>query len=416
LASHSTLKAIDAFANDQLDTGPEDMTTSTATALDELFSESAAAIVRRRLAAFDQLADGADKPVVLYGAGGLGRIILKGLRNLGRPPVAFADKRMAGSSAPIDSVPVFSPAEAAERFGSEAVFVVSIWNAQTDHQYTVTRKELRRLGARHVAPALALFWKYPETFLPYYCLDVPELVLAAKDDIRRLAKELADDVSRDVLVRQLRWRIEMDFEALPFPVRGPAYFQPDLLPPRQDELFVDCGAYDGDSLRMFRSRMEGNAARTIAIEPDPASYARLEAYANALPADVRERVRMLNVAVGRIREKLRFDSSGLASAHASDTGTIEVDCLPLDEILEGETPTLIKMDLEGAELDALFGGDASIRLAGPSMAVCVYHRPDHLWAIPLLLRRMLPNHTLHLRPHGYEGWDLVCYAVAPGRS
>jgi len=386
------------------------------TMLDELLSKSPAATVNRRLDAFDRLANGANKPAVLYGAGGLGRITLEGLRSLGRPPVAFADRRSTGSSAAIDGVPVFSPAEAAERFGTDVVFVVSIWNAQTDHQYAVTRDELHRLGALHVAPALALFWKYPETFLPYYCLDVPERVLAAQDDIRSLAKELADDASRDVLIRQLRWRLEMDFDGLPSPVRGPAYFQPDLLPPRQDELFIDCGAYDGDTLRVFRSRMEGNASRIIAIEPDPASYARLEAYAGTLPTGVRERVRTLKAAVGRNRGMLRFDSSGLASAHASDTGTIEVDCRPLDEILQGETPTLVKMDLEGAELDALIGGEASIRRAKPSMAICVYHRPDHLWSIPLLLRRMLPNHALHLRPHGYEGWDLVCYAVAPGRS
>lgn len=392
------------------------MTTPTATALDELLSESPAAAARRRLEAFDRLENGAGRPVVLYGAGGLGRIALKGLRSLGRPPVAFADRRATASSESIDGVPVLGPAEAVERFGTDAVFVVSIWNAQTDHQYPVTRDELRRLGARRVAPSLALFWKHPETFLPYYCLDVPERVLAARDDIRRLANNLADDASRDVLVRQLRWRVRMDFEALPCPVEGPAYFQPDLLPPRQDELFVDCGAYDGDSLRVFLSRMQGHAARAIAIEPDPASYARLKSCAGALPAGVRERVRTLNVAVGRRREKLRFDSSGLASSHVSDTGTIEVDCLPLDEILDGETPTLVKMDLEGAELDALLGGEASIRRARPSMAICVYHRPDHLWAIPLLVRRMLPNHALHLRPHGYEGWDLVCYAVAPGRS
>lgn len=388
----------------------------TTTTLDELFSESTAAAAARRRETFDRLANGADKPVVLYGAGGLGRIALKGLRSLGRPPVAFADRRAMALSAPTDGIPVLSPAEAVQRFGTEAVFVVSIWNAQTDHRYPVTRNELRRLGARHVAPALALFWKHPETFLPYYCLDVPEHVLAAQHDIRSVAEDLADDASRDVLVRQLRWRLQMDFEALPFPVEGPAYFQPDLLPPRYDEIFIDCGAYDGDSLRAFLSRMEGTAARTIAIEPDPASYARLEACVGALPAPVRERVRTLRLAVGRVRGKLRFDSSGLASAHASKTGTIEVDCLPLDDILKAERPTLVKMDLEGAEIDALLGGEASIRRAGPSMAVCVYHRPSHLWEIPLLLRRMLPNHTLHLRPHGYEGWDLVCYAVERGRS
>ena len=392
------------------------MTSPAATALDELLFESPTTAVRRRVAAFEQLADGADRPVVLYGAGGLGRMVLKGLRSLGRPPVAFADRGITGQNTSIEGIPAFNPGEAAARFGSDAVFVVSIWNAQTDHQYVVTCDQLRRLGARHVAPALALFWRHPETFLPYFCLDVPERVLAAQDDIRRLADELADDASRELLVRQLRWRLRMDFGALPCPVPGPAYFQPDLLPPRHDELFIDCGAFDGDTLSAFRSRMEGNASRAIAIEPDPASYARLESCVEALPAEIRARVRTLRVAVGRSREKLRFDSSGTASAHASNTGTIEVDCLPLDEILGNETPTLIKMDLEGAEVDALLGGQESIRRAGPSMAICVYHRPDHLWAIPLLLRRILPRHALYLRPHGYEGWDLVCYAVARRQS
>ena len=228
------------------------MTSPAATALDELLFESPTAAMRRRVAAFAQLADGADRPVVLYGAGGLGQIVLKGLRSLGRPPVAFADRGIAGQITSIDGIPAFNPGEAAARFGRDAVFVVSIWNAQTDHQYVVTCEQLRRLGARHVAPALALFWRHPETFLPYFCLDVPERVLAAQDDIRRLADELADDASRELLVRQLRWRLRMDFGALPCPVRGPAYFQPDLLPPHNDELFIDCGAFDGDTLSAFR--------------------------------------------------------------------------------------------------------------------------------------------------------------------
>ncbi len=385
--------------------------------LDELLSEPPnVAAQRRQTAFFDMAGEASEPPVVLYGAGGLGRITLKGLKNLGLPPLAFADKRADASTAAIDGVPVLHPAEAVRRYGTEAVFVVTIWNAQTDHQYPVTRDELHRLGAKHVAPALALFWKHPETFLPYYCLDVPERTLAARDDILTMSQQLADDASREVLIRQLRWRLQMDFEALPLPVTGPAYFQSDLLPPRADELFIDCGAYDGDSLREFLPRMQGNVARTIAIEPDPTSYARLEAGAAELPAGTRERVRTLRVAVGRRRRKLRFEGSGLASAHASGLGSIEVDCVPLDEILDGENPTLVKMDLEGAEIDALLGGENSIRRAGPSMAICVYHCPDHLWSIPLLLRRMLPQHELYLRPHGYEGWDLVCYAVAPGRS
>src|SRR5437868_2677958 len=112
------------------------MTTPMATALDELFSEPLAAAGRRQREALDLLAGGVDKPIVLYGAGGLGRITLRGLRSLSAPPVAFADRRATLNMA-IDGIPLLAPAQAVDRFGTEAVFVVSIWNAQTDHQYHV---------------------------------------------------------------------------------------------------------------------------------------------------------------------------------------------------------------------------------------------------------------------------------------
>ncbi len=393
-----------------------DMIASTTSALEALLAESPSAAASRRREAFDRIAGSEDAPIVIYGAGGLGRITLEGLRRIGRPPVAFADRKANASSPAIDGVPLLSPLEAVVRYGPTAVFVVAIWNAQTNHRFPETREALHRVGAVHVAPAIALFWKYPEPFLPYYCLDVPERVLASRDDILRLHEELGDDSSRDVLLRQMRWRMQMDFAALPLPVPGMAYFQDDLLPPRYDELFIDCGAYDGDTLHTFVPRMQGNRARTIAIEPDPSSHERLVAQVAALPADIRTRIRPLKVAVGRSRGKMRFTASGLASARSSETGSVEVDVFPLDEILDGEAPTLIKMDLEGAEVDALAGGASVIQRNAPSMAVCVYHCPDHLWAIPLQLRSMLPHHRLYLRPHGHEGWDLVCYAVAPERT
>ena len=389
---------------------------ATLATIDELLGESVGSASKRRRALFDDLAQGTDPPIVLYGGGGLGRLVLERLRSIGHAPIAVADKKIVEAGCSIDGVPAFSPAEAARRFGSEAVFVVCIWNAQTNHRFPITQDDLLRLGVRRVAPALALFWKFSDTFLPYYCLDVPEHVLAAREQVDRLARELADDASRNVLLGQLRWRLHMNFDALPIPVEGPAYFQPDLVPLYANEVFVDCGAYDGDTLRIFESRMRANDARAVSIEPDPDSYARLERYVDSLPSGMRERVRIRNCALGRRHETLLFDGSGTTSARLSKSGTIEVKSMPLDAVLDDETPTLIKMDLEGAEVDALLGGQNAIHRAQPSMAVCVYHRPGHLWEIPLLLREMLPAHLLYLRPHGFEGWDLVCYAIAPGRQ
>jgi hypothetical protein len=76
---------------------------------------------------------------------------------------------------------------------------------------------------------------------------------------------------------------------------------------------------------------------------------------------------------------------------------------------------MIKFDIEGAELDALAGGCSIIARDLPVLAVSAYHVQSHLWEVPAALAAISPAYRQFLRPHGTEGWDLVCYAVPPER-
>jgi hypothetical protein len=104
-------------------------------------------------------------------------------------------------------------------------------------------------------------------------------------------------------------------------------------------------------------------------------------------------------------------SSSGASSTVSVTGDKEVQCVTLDELLAEERPTFIKMDIEGGEIEAIHGAARTIRRSRPKLAVCVYHSPDHLWQIPLLLKQMLPDFRLTLRSHMLDGFDTVCYCL-----
>jgi hypothetical protein len=73
------------------------------------------------------------------------------------------------------------------------------------------------------------------------------------------------------------------------------------------------------------------------------------------------------------------------------------------------------MDIEGSEMDALAGASRIIREQGPLLAICVYHKQDDLWKIPLLIHSLNPEYRFFLRPHKLEVWDLVCYAVPKAR-
>lgn len=96
-------------------------------------------------------------------------------------------------------------------------------------------------------------------------------------------------------------------------------------------------------------------------------------------------------------------------------GGVEVDCIPMDELFASTPVTMIKMDIEGAEYDALIGGSKVIQRDRPILAVCVYHLQSDLWRLPLLARKMLPQHKLYLRPYEGDGFQTVLYAVPPDR-
>jgi hypothetical protein len=99
----------------------------------------------------------------------------------------------------------------------------------------------------------------------------------------------------------------------------------------------------------------------------------------------------------------------------SETGTIEINCAPLDEILADSSPTYIKMDIEGAELSALLGAKQVIQEFKPVLAISVYHQQNHLWRIPMIVRSFCDQYSFFLRPHNEEAWDLILYAIPHDR-
>jgi hypothetical protein len=74
------------------------------------------------------------------------------------------------------------------------------------------------------------------------------------------------------------------------------------------------------------------------------------------------------------------------------------------------------MDIEGAELQALEGAHGVIWRDRPVLAICGYHKPDHLWRVLLSLKALAPDSALFLRSHCADGLDAVCYAVPPERQ
>ncbi|HEX2980101.1 MAG TPA: FkbM family methyltransferase [Anaerolineaceae bacterium] len=375
--------------------------------LDALFQEDPSDVRQRQETQFDAAIDESRKTVVIFGAGNLGRKVLKCLREDGIEPRAFTDNnpRLWGTN--IDGVPILSPEQASQEFGTLAVFIVAIFSPGNPIRQII--RQLTELECVSIIPYAVAAWKYAD-LRPHFSIDLPEVTYRQQAAIRQAASLFADEESQKEYLAQLRFRIFGSFDGLSDLRKEPQYFPHDLFRLTEKEVFIDCGAFIGDTLEGFLQECEGKFSRFIAIEPDPMNYSKLQDMIQKMPAGVQEKIRPVQIASGSTRGTVRFDASGTGSSAVNENGTIPVDVAPLDEIATETPPTYIKMDIEGAEMDTLLGAQDLIRNHQPKLAICVYHRPDDLWKIPLWIHQVCPGYRLFLRSYN-ELLDVVCYAI-----
>jgi FkbM family methyltransferase len=380
-------------------------------AISDLLNEPLECVRERERSAFDRLLAERDGQLVLFGAGNLGRKALACLRRSGIEPLAFSDNSPAKWGTRVDGLNVLSPRDAAETYGASALFVVTIWSL--GHSFADTRAKLGLLGCPHVACSSSLRWKFAAQMSPDYCCDLPHKLYQQSDEVRQAASLWADEYSCHEYLNHVRWRARGDLGGLSAPVPEESYFLDSLYHLAPGEVFLDCGAYDGDTIRQLLLR-NSNFERVFAVEADPLNYRRLAAWMESLDAEIARRIEPLNVAVSARPGRLHFQATGAEGSHLSGDGEFFVDCVRIDDLVGKSEPTFIKMDIEGAELDALQGAKMAIKRR-PILSICVYHRQSDLWRIPLFIHSLAPDYKFFLRPHDVDGWQLVFYAVPVGR-
>jgi len=380
--------------------------------LDRLLSEPMGDVRDREKSAFDNLLAGCGNRLVLFGAGNLGRKALQCLQSVGIVPLAVADNNESKWGSSLEGIPILSPSDAARRYGSSALFLVTIWSL--GHFYPESRAILEGMGCRHVESTAALRWKFATELLPDFCQDLPHKLYEQSEEVWKAAFLWSDDLSRREYLNHVKWRALGDQRLLGAAVKEESYFLDSLYRIEDGEVFVDCGAYIGDTAEQV-IRRNSAFSKILAIEADPRNFGRLAKWVDTLETGLASRIEALNIAVGAKRGKLHFSASGNEGARLAVDGNIEVNCLPIDDVMGAATPTFIKMDIEGAEIDALEGARRSIQSHRPILSICVYHKQNDLWRIPLLIKTLAEDYRLFLRPHDVDGWQLVCYAVPEHR-
>jgi FkbM family methyltransferase len=255
---------------------------------------------------------------------------------------------------------------------------------------------------------------HDSVFKIFYLFDIHEFEMSIGDEFITLNKKslneifdcLSDPDSKDSFNNYLTARYNNDWGLIYNNVINWDSI-PEFLNLTKDEVVVDCGAYDGDSLFNYINKI-GGYSKYYAIEPDFNNFKTLKNKIINLP-----NTQILNIGVWNKKDRLSFnlndDQSKIMNNEPElDSNIIMVDTV--DNICEN-TASFIKMDIEGAEYEALLGSVKTISLQKPKLAISIYHKQIDLYRLFILIKSIRSDYKFYFRLHNRLGVDAILYAV-----
>lgn len=387
------------------------------TTFDQIYSEIAGQVRERTaLNFFEAHKQDPDRRVVLYGAGGNCQFALHACSHIHvdcicdsvRGGETYIYQNACGASGETTAYRIISPADLLEKYRDAFVCITS-WKYEEE-----IRSSLIESGFP-VAQILYLrspFVIAPEVFERNYL-----------DGYRWAYEFFQDDRSRQKVVDRMRMFL-LGEACPPDSLFKDGYLVFPGISLGDDEVYIDGGAYVGDTAEEFISNMKAAGKRyshIYSFEPDPHSLERAEK--NLAPY---ERVDIVPYGLWSKPDCLCFnsDSTGSAVVPPADNGgsaddgssggdTILVTSLDVffKEKSVEEWPTLIKMDLEGSEREALMGAAEIIKAKKPQLIICAYHKPEDIYELPQTILKFRSDYKLSLWQIGESFWDVILYAI-----
>lgn len=185
---------------------------------------------------------------------------------------------------------------------------------------------------------------------------------------------------------------------------GIQYF--DVLKPVENEVFVDAGAYNGDTIKNFINWTNGKYRKIYAFEPNGELGRELKC--NIKEKNI-ENVCFIPEATWKEKTELRFVNDS-ASSRVNNNGEIVVNATDIDSIVGEENVTYIKMDVEGSELESLMGAHKTIMRNKPRLAISVYHKPGDAVELADYILKLDLGYKLILRQYNSNFWETILYA------
>ena len=347
-----------------------------------------------------------DKPIYIYGMGDGADKMLSALDRFGIACAGFfaSDGFVRGQV--FHGQTVLSFGEVHERYGGDFIALMAFGSRRPEVIDYV----------RGIASMCEFYVpELPVTGDILFTADFYAAHKAEHDEVRAM---LCDELSVRVFDEMIRYRLTGNLDIL---LAGHMSTHEDealaLIGADKVSTYMDLGAYTGDTIReliRFKSEQGAEPLRKIrALEPERHSHKKLSEYLTTLDGiDARAHQACASDRNGSVQF-----TSGRGRGSRTGKGT-EVACMTPDSLCTDTfIPDYINYDVEGAEHAAINGTADTLAAHAPALNVALYHRPEDIFDLPLLVKRINGQYKLYMRRHGgIPGWDLNLYCVNIQRS
>ena len=295
---------------------------------------------------------------------------------------------------------------ALEEINPQTLAVIII--ASTTHEYTINY-QLTSAGFTKVVgyPVLSIFDPihfFPELVYKNMQADIVE----NSNHYLSLYGNLVDQESKRTLDGLINYRLTLNpyfLKEVSRENKRPEYFDKDIVKIGKEEIFVDGGGYDGDTVLNFLSATNNQYKKIYFFEPDKELFSK----AKDKLSKFRDIV-FLEAAIYSHSDTLNFKTSGGLDGLIDNNGDIKVKALALDECIK-EKIIFLKLDVEGAEKAALIGAKQHIKSDFPLLALSGYHNPQDIWQLPELIISLNQNYKIYLRHYSNTSYETIIYAI-----
>ncbi len=340
--------------------------------------------------------------VHVFGTGTNGELIWRECRKVGLQVLGFIDNDVRKQGQVFYGLPVKAPSELDP---AHDVVILASGNCSYD-----IYMQLRNMGFKYVQNLAEFFFAFDSVSQP----GISFRDKSFQADLWRnrifyhaLFLRVADSMSRKVLEGIVGFRKSFDLSLTGgiCDRQNPQWFDGNYFKPDASHVFVDAGAFDGDTALNF-IRCNGSSYKAIHLfEADPKISKRA---AVNLGGD--GRIYVHNMGLSDKEGTFFFSQTGQTNGRLTEGDGIPVRVSTVDAIVKDKI-TFIKMDIEGVEKEAIYGASHHIRDDSPLLAVAVYHKAQDIWAVPRLVLEINPDYEFYLRHYTQFAYETVMYAV-----